>query len=83
MGYLLALVAHVLPLGLSLDPGITLVAQCTACITNEAQVRQFLVAEFTGEALGVPAAGHRLDHTPDDELVWWRCGGAQEMGRKS
>lgn len=73
-----ALVTHVLPLGLSLDPGVALVAQRTACITNEAQVRQLLVAELTGEALGVPAAGHCLDHTPNDELVTLAAAGGKE-----
>lgn len=61
--------AHVLPLGLSLDAGIALMAQSSASIADETQVSQLLVAQLTGEALRVPVAAHCLDHTSDDEFI--------------
>ncbi|MPC33830.1 hypothetical protein E2C01_027196 [Portunus trituberculatus] len=61
---------HVLPLGLSFDTSIALVAQSSASIADESQISQLLVTQFTArnshKALSVPQLPIRVDNL----LLW-------------
>jgi hypothetical protein len=65
----LALVAHVLPASSSLDLCVALVAQRFVAVLHKPRVGQDRLAHPAPEAPGVPRRVHRLDDTPDDELI--------------
>jgi len=63
-----ALLAHVLSSAISFYFCITLMAEGSSLILDEAQISQFFVAHLTSEALRMPGCHHGFDDTPDDEL---------------
>lgn len=78
--YLLTLLTHIATSYLGLHLSIALMAKRTILIAYEATVSQLFGAQLTAKALRMPAGGHGLDNTSDNELsALVAAGGKQYM----
>lgn len=78
--YLLTLLAYIATSYLGLHLGITFMAKRTILIAYKATVSQLFGTQLTAEALRMPASGHGLDNTSDNELAALvAAGGKQYM----
>lgn len=78
--YLLTLLTHIATSYFGLHLGIALMAKRTILIAYEATVSQLFGAQLTTKALRMPASGHGLDNTSNDELsALVAAGGKQYM----
>lgn len=78
--YLLTLLTHIATSYLGLHLGIAFMTKCAILIAYEATVGQLFGAQLTTEALRMPASGHGLNNTSDNELATLvATGGKQYM----
>jgi hypothetical protein len=65
----MALMARILANFWCFNVGIASMTQCPIVVANEARIGQFLCAQLTAEAIGMPAGLHGFNNTPNNNFA--------------